>query len=147
MKDASLAALAGTLFGAGLTVSGMTRPEKVLGFLDVTGAWDASLAFVMIGAIGVHGVAYRLVRRRRAPLFAGSFHLPVKKELDAKLLMGAGIFGIGWGLGGFCPGPALVSAGALAPQAVGFVLAMTLGMLLQHAIVRTSDSSARRNSP
>lgn len=140
MRGLFWGALAGALFGVGLAFSGMTQPAKVLGFLDVTGAWDASLAFVMAGAVAVYAVAHRLVQRRSAPVFEGSFHLPVSRPVDAPLLIGAALFGIGWGLGGFCPGPALVSVGALAPNALAFVAAMSVGMLLQHA---TSRKGAR----
>ncbi|MBX3259789.1 MAG: YeeE/YedE family protein [Labilithrix sp.] len=130
---------AGALFGAGLVVSGMTRPSKVLGFLDVAGAWDASLAFVMVGAIAVHAAAYQWIRRRGAPRFAPRLDLPAQRRVDVRLLAGAALFGVGWGLGGFCPGPALTSVAALAPGALVFVAAMTAGMLLQHL----SDRSAR----
>lgn len=125
---------AGGLFGVGLALSGMTRPQKVLGFLDVTGAWDASLAFVMAGAVTVYALAYRLIRTRRAPLFEPEFHVPAQRPVDAPLLLGAAVFGVGWGLGGFCPGPALVSLGAAAPYALAFTAAMTAGLLLQRLL-------------
>ncbi|MCU0688063.1 MAG: YeeE/YedE family protein [Polyangiaceae bacterium] len=130
------AALGGLLFGLGLGVAGMTRPEKVLGFLDVAGAWDASLAFVMIGGIAVHATLYRLIRRRPSPLFDVRFHVPDRRDLDRPLLVGAALFGAGWGLAGYCPGPGLVSAAAGRPEALLFVAAMTFGMLLQHAAAR-----------
>ena len=129
----------GALFGAGLVVSGMTRPSKVLGFLDVAGAWDASLAFVMVGAIAVHAADHQWIRRRGAPALAARLDLPTRKRIDVRLLAGAALFGVGWGLGGFCPGPALTSVAALAPGALVFVAAMTAGMLLQHL----TDRSAR----
>jgi uncharacterized membrane protein YedE/YeeE len=110
----------------------MTRPQKVLGFLDVTGAWDASLAFVMLGAVLVYAVAYRVIIRRDAPLFDTKFHVPVRAHVDAPLVIGAALFGIGWGLGGYCPGPALVALGAVAPHALAFAAAMTAGIALQH---------------
>lgn len=94
----------GALFAVGLAVSGMTKPSKVIGFLDIAGAWDASLAFVMVGAIAVHFVAHRVVMRRPSPLFDEEFHLPTRKDLDVRLILGAALFGVGWGLGGFCPG-------------------------------------------
>lgn len=132
---AALGALAaGVLFGAGLVVSGMTLPSKVTGFLDVTGRWDASLALVMVGAIVVHAVLYRMIRRRSSPLFDERFHVPTRSDLDGKLVAGAALFGVGWGLGGFCPGPGLVSLGAGQGGAVVFVATMVLGMLVQHAI-------------
>jgi uncharacterized protein len=128
------AALAGAMFGAGLLVSGMTQPAKVLGFLDFTGAWDPSLAFVMIGAIGVHAIAYRLIVRRTKPLLDAGFHVPPPCALDANLLGGAAVFGVGWGLAGFCPGPAVVAAASGASQALAFAGAMLLGMALHHAV-------------
>lgn len=134
---ANLTALgAGALFAVGLAISGMTLPSKVTGFLDVAGAWDASLAFVMMGAIVVHFVAQRLVRKRSAPLFDTKFHVPTRKDIDARLVAGAALFGIGWGLGGYCPGPGLVSAASGAPAAIVFVVGMTIGMLAEHATAR-----------
>ncbi len=126
---AVLAALAGIFFGLGLGISGMTQPTKVIGFLDVTGAWDPSLACVMIGAIGVHCVGVRLARRRGAPIFGEGFIWPSRTTLDRPLLAGAAIFGVGWGLGGFCPGPALVGAASGSASAVAFSCAMVVGML------------------
>lgn len=140
---------AGLVFGAGLVVSGMTRPEKVLGFLDVFGDWDASLMFVMAGAIAVHVFAYRLIRRRETPLFAAKFMLPTRRDLDAKLLIGAGVFGAGWGLGGYCPGPGIVSLPGGGMAAAVFVIAMIAGMLatgkLEAALSRTKQQ--RREPP
>lgn len=141
-KPSAAALLSGLLFGVGLGVSGMTLPSKVVGFLDVTGAWDASLAFVMMGAIAVHAVLYRLVRRRGSPLFDGVFHVPTRRELDGRLLLGAALFGVGWGLGGFCPGPALVSAASGAGAAILFVVAMLAGMLLQQATSKSGATAA-----
>ena len=132
---AGLMLFAGALFGLGLAVSGMTQPAKVIGFLDVLGAWDPSLAFVMLGAIGVYTAAYRgLAVKMPRPLFAPRFSLPTLTAIDAPLLAGAAIFGVGWGLGGFCPGPALVALGAGAPAALWFVPAMVVGMLLHRAV-------------
>ncbi len=134
---ANLAAFgAGSLFAVGLAISGMTKPSKVIGFLDFAGAWDASLAFVMVGAIAVHLVAHRLIRRRAAPLFDAGFHLPTRKDIDLRLVLGAALFGVGWGLGGFCPGPGLVAAAGGVASALVFVGGMTAGMLLEHAIAR-----------
>lgn len=135
MKDLGIGALVGLLFGCGLAISGMTLPSKVLGFLDVAGRWDASLAFVMVGAIGVHALAYRLIDRRGRPWLAAHFQRPTRKDLDAPLLIGAALFGVGWGMGGFCPGPALVSLGGLAPHALAFVVAMSVGMLLHRVLL------------
>lgn len=119
----------GLVFALGLTVSGMTDPSKVIGFLDVFGAWDPSLAFVMIGAIGVHLFAYRLAVRRASPLYAQAFQLPSVRTIDKKLVIGAGLFGLGWGLGGFCPGPALTSLVTLSPGVLVFAGGMLAGML------------------
>jgi uncharacterized membrane protein YedE/YeeE len=116
---------AGLLFGVGLILSGMADPAKVLNFLDVAGTWDPSLAFVMAGAIGVAAPGFWLVRRRKAPLAGASFLVPpADAPLDRGLVIGAAVFGIGWGLAGFCPGPALVSLPLATQGAVAFVAAM-----------------------
>jgi uncharacterized protein len=123
-----LGAITGALFGAGLIVSGMSQPERVIGFLDVGGAWDPSLAFVMIGAIAVYAVVYRWVLQRRDdPWFDLAFELPTRRDIDLRLVAGAAIFGIGWGLAGLCPGPALVGA-LTSLHASVFVVAMVVGM-------------------
>ena len=121
---------AGLVFGVGLIISGMTNPAKVIGFLDVAGAWDPSLAFVMVGAIGVGFFAFALARRRTATFLGGALHLPQARDIDARLIGGAMVFGIGWGLAGFCPGPALVAFGGGQDKAAVFVVAMLAGMLL-----------------
>ncbi|MEM7159762.1 MAG: YeeE/YedE family protein [Myxococcota bacterium] len=128
MKPTSTALLCGVVFGLGLGLAGMTNPAKVLSFLDVTGDWDPSLAFVMAGAIAVYAPAYRLVTRRSAPHLGPRFHLPTRRDIDARLVVGALLFGAGWGLGGFCPGPALVSAAGLGRSALVFTVAMVFGM-------------------
>jgi hypothetical protein len=116
------------LFGLGLLVSGMTDPAKVLGFLDVTsGVWDPSLALVMAGAIGVHAVGLRLVRRAR-PVWAERFAAPPPRTVDGRLLAGAAIFGVGWGLGGVCPGPAFVAGAAASSSSALFVVGLLLGL-------------------
>lgn len=122
--------LVGTIFGIGLAVSGMMNPAKVLGFLDITGDWDPTLAFVMGGALLVAVPGFALLRKRNGPLLGGVFHLPTRKDLDARLLGGAALFGIGWGLGGFCPGPALSSLSTGIGGVYVFVAAMVAGMLL-----------------
>jgi uncharacterized protein len=127
-KENVVVLLSGALFGAGLALSGMTRPAKVIGFLDVFGAWDASLAFVMMGAIAVHVIAYRLVRGRPTPLLASKFAIPSRRDIDLRLITGAALFGIGWGIGGYCPGPAVTSLPTGAASVIVFVLAMTAGM-------------------
>ena len=121
--------ICGLIFGAGLLISGMNQPEKVLGFLDIFGAWDATLAFVMAGAVGVTSIGFVLARRSIAPAFAAKFSWPERRDIDAPLVAGAILFGIGWGLVGVCPGPALVNLAGLSLPIVVFVTAMVLGML------------------
>src|SRR5262245_42889395 len=118
---------AGLVFGVGLIVSGMADPSKVLGFLDVAGSWDPSLAFVMIGAIGVSLLAFRVAGKRAAPVLGDAFRLPDAKQIDRRLLVGSVVFGVGWGLAGFCPAPAVVAYGAGYFKAVVFVAAMIAG--------------------
>lgn len=120
--------LVGLLFGLGLILSGMTDPGKVLGFLDLAGAWDPSLAFVMGGAIAVAFFAFALARRRTSAFLGGAMHLPGTAPIDRRLLIGSLVFGVGWGLAGFCPGPAVVAAGAGVTEALVFTLAMIAGM-------------------
>jgi len=120
--------LVGLLFGLGLILSGMTDPAKVQGFLDLAGAWDPSLAFVMGGAIAVGFFAYALARRRTTAVLGGALHLPKATHIDRRLVLGSLTFGAGWGLAGFCPGPGVVSMAAGEPKALVFVLAMLAGM-------------------
>ena len=120
--------IAGIIFGLGLIVSGMANPAKVQNFLDVFGTWDPSLAFVMGGAIAVAAPGFKLVGLRARPFFAEVFHLPTRTDFDARLLSGAALFGIGWGLGGFCPGPALTAIPMLTTGTLVFVPAMFVGM-------------------
>lgn len=134
---------AGLVFGAGLVLSGMTRPAKVQGFLDITGRWDPSLMLVMVGAIGVHFVLLRLIQRRARPLFDERFHLPTRKDLDLPLIAGAALFGVGWGLGGFCPGPALVSLGAGIHDALVFCAAMMAGVALHRLSARATKAKTQ----
>jgi uncharacterized membrane protein YedE/YeeE len=124
----------GVLFGIGLVASGMTDPAKVLNFLDVLGAWDPSLALVIGGAVLVAFVGYRSVLARGKPIVGDRFHLPTKKDIDSRILVGSAIFGIGWGLGGFCPGPALSALGLGAAGTLAFVPAMILGMWAARAM-------------
>jgi len=119
---------AGLIFGIGLILSGMTDPGKVLGFLDLAGAWDPSLALVMGGAILVGGVGFWWAQRRTVNLLGGELNLSQSTLIDRRLVLGSLTFGVGWGLAGFCPGPALVSLGAGQPKAIVFVLAMLVGM-------------------
>jgi len=137
MKVAVIAALAsGALFGAGLALSSMTDRQVVLGFLDVAGDWNPTLAFVMAGAVAVTGTAFRFVRHMPAPALGGTFRLPASDAIDRRMLAGAAIFGIGWGLGGFCPGPVLVGVAAGVRDAWIFVPAMLAGSFLAGRLAR-----------
>jgi uncharacterized membrane protein YedE/YeeE len=129
----------GLIFGAGLLISGMTQPEKVIGFLDVFGAWDATLALVMAGAVAVASAGFALARRRSAPLLAAKYRWPEHADIDAPLVAGAVLFGIGWGLVGICPGPALVNLAGFSRPIVVFVVAMAIGMLA-YELWRQRDS-------
>lgn len=122
--------LCGLIFGAGLLISGMVQPTKVLGFLDIFGTWDPSLAVVMAAALAVSVPGFMLVDRSAQPWFAGQFFRPGKSGIDLPLVSGAAMFGIGWGLVGLCPGPALESLATLSPGIVVFVVAMAAGILL-----------------
>jgi uncharacterized membrane protein YedE/YeeE len=130
------ALLAGLVFGLGLLVSGMANPAKVLGFLDLTGQWDPSLAFVMGGAVAVGSIAFLLAGRRTVSLIGLEMKLPTASHIDRRLVVGSTIFGIGWGIAGFCPGPALVALGMGEAKALAFVVAMLLGMVLFELIER-----------
>lgn len=122
--------LAGLLFGLGLVVSGMVNPAKVLNFLDIAGSWDPTLAFVMGGALLVTVPGFRLVLKREAPILDGRFHLPERNDIDLPLVIGAVLFGVGWGLGGFCPGPAVTAMVSGFPAVFAFVAAMLAGSWL-----------------
>lgn len=143
MRATVVAFVAGTLFGLGLTVSRMIDPAKVLGFLDVTGNWDPSLALVMIGALTVMAIAYRIAGTRAGPILAGVFRIPTRRDVDSRLVTGAVIFGVGWGLVGFCPGPALSGLTLGRYEVYVFVAAMLAGMALQrYGPWRTSVAGA-----
>jgi hypothetical protein len=120
----------GILFGLGLVISQMVNPVKVLAFLDIAGQWDPSLALVMAGALITLGFAYRLIIRRPAPILEPRFHLPAAARIDARLLIGAALFGVGWGLSGFCPGAAIAAIGYGRAEALLFTLAMVGGIWL-----------------
>lgn len=138
MSARVLAALAaGALFGAGLVVSGMTDAKRVLGFLDIAGAWDPRLAFVLGGAVLTTALLFRPVLGRGRPVLEPAFRMSDARQVDARLLGGAAIFGIGWGLAGYCPGPALAGLGVLSTEALVFVPAMLAGMLLHHRLSRS----------
>lgn len=130
--------LAGLLFGLGLLISGMANPAKVTGFLDITRQWDPSLAFVMGGAISIGFFAFRMAKKRQRPVFGDKMVLPTSTTPDKRLVGGAVLFGIGWGMAGICPGPGLVLLGAGELKGAGFVLAMIAGMWLFQRLERRS---------
>lgn len=132
--------LIGLLFGLGLMISGMTDPGKVLGFLDLAGLWDPSLAFVMGGAVAVGVFGFAFARKRSQSFLGDAMHMPSARHIDRRLVIGSSMFGVGWGLAGFCPGPALVSAAAGHPKALGFVAAMLVGMWLFEMLERVARS-------
>jgi uncharacterized membrane protein YedE/YeeE len=138
-RSIALAFGTGALFALGLVVSGMTTPAKVTGFLDVFGHWDPSLAFVMAGAILAHAPIVRLVRGRSAPMFDTRFHWPTVRAIEPALVIGSALFGIGWGLSGYCPGPGLVSLIGGAPSAVVFVAAMIAGIAITRVVRGRAD--------
>lgn len=145
--------MAGLIFALGLGISGMTDANKVIGFLNLAGDWDPSLAFVMVGAIGVHLALYRIILRRHSPLFGDTFHIPTRRDINPQLVGGSALFGVGWGLGGFCPGPGLVSLAGLGSSAAVFVVFMLSGMMahklvhrpkqvaLAHEVVETKEGA------
>ena len=126
--------LSGLIFGIGLTISSMTNPEKVISFLNITGKWDPSLIFVMVGAIIVCAPIFYLLRNNTKPFFASSFEFSKKTNIDRHLIIGSSIFGIGWGMVGFCPGPAISSLALLQPLSILFVIAMILGFYVSRFI-------------
>ncbi len=128
MKNAIAALVVGFVFAIGLGISGMTQPQKVVGFLDLFGSWDPSLIFVMVGAISLHLITYRLIRKRHHPLLSEKWHVPTKNEITPSLIAGAFIFGVGWALGGFCPGPAVTSLASFTWEPLVFILSMVVGM-------------------
>ncbi|MGH7933067.1 MAG: DUF6691 family protein [Candidatus Binataceae bacterium] len=140
MKAAVVSFLSGIVFALGLGISGMTEPSKIVGFLDFAGPWDPSLAFVMIGAIAVYFVLYRVAVKRGAPLLAPSFSLPTRRDIDSRLVAGAALFGVGWGLGGFCPGPAITSLAWGSTRVVAFVVAMAAAMYLHGVAASVGDA-------
>jgi uncharacterized membrane protein YedE/YeeE len=135
--------LAGVVFGVGLTVAQMTNPAKVLGFLDVAGAWDASLLFVLEGAVLLSAAVFRWVLRKSAPVLDTNFHLPTSTVIDARLLTGAAIFGIGWGIAGYCPGPAVASLGLGNPEALWLLPSLLAGLAVQRWIDKLDHPTGR----
>ena len=146
MKALLTSFVSGIVFALGLGISGMTRPVKVIGFLDFVGNWDPSLAFVMLGAICVYFMAYRWSRKMPSPMLAAEFSIPTRSDLDVRLITGAAIFGAGWGLGGFCPGPAITSLASGAAPVMVFVAAMAIGTYLHMLIFETSTLKLRSTS-
>lgn len=134
MKSPLAAFAAGAVFALGLGLSGMTQPDKVVNFLDITGNWDPSLALVMVGAIGVHFFAYRLLPALQKPVLAPAFRVPTRRDITPRLLGGAVLFGSGWALSGYCPGPALVSLGTVNPAPWVFFVGLLVGMLVWRTI-------------
>ncbi len=141
MKSVLAAFAAGLLFAVGLAISGMTQPTKVVGFLDVTGNWDPSLAMVMAGALAVYVVAFPLIRRRNAPLLSTAFDVPTRRDFTVPLVGGAVLFGLGWGVAGFCPGPAVAALGAGMSESYLFVGTMLVGMGIAGRIRPTAGSA------
>lgn len=123
-----IAFVTGLIFAIGLAVGGMTNPGNVRGFLDVAGNWNGSLIFVMAGAIAVHAIAFRFILRRNSPILDTKFHVPTRKDIDAKLILGSIIFGLGWGWAGICPGPSIVGLGSGRIEFIIFVVSMLSGM-------------------
>jgi len=136
MKNNLVALISGILFGLGLAISQMMNPNKVLNFLDITGNWDPSLAFVMIGALAVGILSFRFILKRPAPLFDEAFHVSKKIHIDKPLLMGAAIFGIGWGMTGYCPGPAFASLGLFSMEALIMVISIYAGFFSHRFFVK-----------
>ena len=134
MMSKIVSCISGIIFGIGLSVSNMINPEKVLGFLDICGLWDPSLIFVMMGAIIISAPVFFLFRSKNKPLFADNFTMPTLKSIDKNLIVGSGTFGVGWGLVGFCPGPAISSLALLNIYSVFFVLSMLGGFLLTELV-------------
>ena len=142
MKAQLAAFLCGLLFALGLGTAGMTRPEKIIGFLDVSGRWDPDLLWVMVAAISITSLGYHWTFRRDHPVVERVFHLPKRRGLDGRLIVGSTLFGVGWGLGGFCPGPALTSLISGLPTVWVFVLAMVVGMKIYQWMSRQTIQAA-----
>ncbi len=136
MQKLMISLISGVLFGFGLALAGMTDPQKVLAFLDITGEWDASLMLVLAAAVGVTATSFHLILRRSTPVFDTEFHLPEKSAIDSPLIIGSIIFGIGWGISGYCPGPAVALLAAPGRETLIFLPAMLGGWLLFAAMTK-----------
>jgi uncharacterized membrane protein YedE/YeeE len=146
MQRSLVAGLIGLVFGAGIAISGMANPAKVLNFFDIFGTWDPSLAFVMAAALSVTAIGYRFVLKRPAPILEAKFHLPANRRLDAPLIAGSAAFGIGWGITGFCPGGAIPALGLGEPSAWIFVGAMLAGIAAARTIRVALEQRATQNT-
>ena len=133
--------ICGLIFGFGLLISGMTQPAKVLGFLDIFGRWDPTLGFVMAAALGISGIGFALLRQRTRPVLASALMWPTRRDIDRPLIVGSILFGVGWGLVGLCPGPALVNLAGLMPSVLVFVLAMAVGVVAKDLWDRSVTSA------
>jgi uncharacterized membrane protein YedE/YeeE len=136
MSDKIISLVSGIIFGIGLVISGMTNPEKVIGFLSITHNWDASLIFVMGGGIITAGPFFYLMRNRQTSSLGNQIHLPKKQKLDKKIIIGASLFGLGWGLVGLCPGPAIAAIATFDPIIIVFLLSMAAGVLVKKNIIK-----------
>lgn len=138
MKTILSSYVIGVIFALGLGIAGMTQPQKITAFLDVFGQWDSSLVFVMAGALIVHFVLFKFIVKRKSPLFAGNFQIPSRTDLDKDLFIGAAVFGIGWGLGGYCPAPAVTALASFSVNPVIFIVSMVIGMLASKFVISKS---------
>jgi uncharacterized membrane protein YedE/YeeE len=132
----------GLIFGLGISISGMANPSKVLNFFDIAGTWDPSLAFVMAGAVIVAGIGYKLVFRRSRPVFEPAFNVPTSRVIDTKLVAGSAVFGVGWGIAGFCPGAALPVVGTGRSDVLIFFVALMAGILIARALIQRNFGAA-----
>ena len=137
----------GIIFGVGLCISGMVNPQKVVGFLDFFGRWDPSLVFVMLGAVSVYAIGYRLVIKSPGPVCADAFSIPTRSDLDARLIVGAILFGAGWGLAGYCPGPAITGLAFAIPQTLIFFVSMGVGMVVFKITMGARPGSPGQSQP